>query len=142
MTSAVCLQISSSRLPHQSQETVAALFPVVDSAVEDILSEQPSFSVSQESNPLQVTLHESALDGLARRYAEAATHLAKDRLRLLESGEWVSDLPFLPGLWASGSSPQECLAEFKTTTISWVKLKVEQQHKDIPVLADIDLNIF
>jgi predicted RNase H-like HicB family nuclease len=98
--------------------------------------------VAEITKAMQVVIHENPLEGLASRYAEAAARLAEAGLKRLESGEWVADTPILPGLWASGDSPAECLDEYKHAAVSWVKLKIAQQHRDIPVIADIDLNIF
>jgi predicted RNase H-like HicB family nuclease len=136
----------SSLPPRVTQETIGTVvvrFHVAGEDEQDIPSRQEGrFDVTQEDNPMPVSVHENPLDGLAWRYAQAAAHLASDRLERLESGEWVARVPSMPGLWASGDTPNECLEEFRQTTVSWVKVKVAQGHRDIPVLADIDLNIF
>jgi predicted RNase H-like HicB family nuclease len=71
------------------------------------------------------------------RYVKVA--LREARPRTLESGEWYADLPNFRGVWATGSSPSECLDELDSVLREWLMLKLLDGDRDIPTLDEIDI---
>jgi predicted RNase H-like HicB family nuclease len=69
-------------------------------------------------------------------YVEAATRSA--RLQEVEPGHWYADLEIFPGVWADGTSPEECLATLADVLHEWLLIKLAHGDHDIPIIGHLD----
>jgi predicted RNase H-like HicB family nuclease len=73
------------------------------------------------------------------RYIQAALSTAKFEW-LDESQLYYGEIPELPGVWATGTTLDECRTELQETLEDWVALGLAMNHH-IPVISGIDVNV-
>ena len=71
-------------------------------------------------------------------YLHEAMHRAK--YKILEDGTYYGWIEELPGVWASGTSLEECREEIESVVEDWLLLGLKLGHRIIP-LSGIDLNM-
>ncbi len=76
---------------------------------------------------------------LIDRYIREAEKLVA--LKTLEDGSWFAEIPGFDGVWASDEELTKCVAQLRDVLLDWLIIKIEQNDRDIPVLADIRLNV-
>jgi predicted RNase H-like HicB family nuclease len=59
-------------------------------------------------------------------------------VRELEPGRWYADLDAFPGVWADGTSPEDCLITLADVLHEWLVIKLAHGDRDIPVTGDLD----
>jgi hypothetical protein len=59
----------------------------------------------------------------------------------LEGGTLFAEIPGFAGVWASDNDLVVCIAQLRETLFDWLVLKIEQNDRDIPVIAQINLNV-
>jgi predicted RNase H-like HicB family nuclease len=59
---------------------------------------------------------------------------------LEESHEYYGEIPELPGVWATGSTMDECRTELKEVLEEWIAMGLSMNHH-IPVLSGVDVNV-
>ena len=70
-----------------------------------------------------------------------AAAMAKAHYELLEDGEgFYGSIPGFAGLWAQGTTLEECRAELQSTLEGWLLLSLSRQI-EVPVLEGIDLAV-
>ena len=74
-----------------------------------------------------------------RRWAEAATALAKVEDPTQDCPHFVATVAGCPGAWAFGGSPETALAELESVLFGWAHLKLRDGDTDIPPMEGIDL---
>ncbi|MBI3249565.1 MAG: type II toxin-antitoxin system HicB family antitoxin [Deltaproteobacteria bacterium] len=57
-----------------------------------------------------------------------------------ENGQWYGEIPLCPGVWATGTSQDECRKELQEVLEAWLLLKLRDNDPDIPVIDGICLN--
>jgi predicted RNase H-like HicB family nuclease len=67
-----------------------------------------------------------------------AVALRDAQTRELEPGHWYADLEAFPGVWADGTSPEECLNGLADVLHEWLVVKIAHGDHDIPVLDGIN----
>jgi len=73
------------------------------------------------------------------KYIQAA--MGRARYEILADGEgFYSEVPDLPGVWASAKTLESCREELLEVVESWIVVKLRHQDNDFPVLDGIDLN--
>ncbi len=94
--------------------------------------------VSQEHRSIVGTTHipASPFD----LYLLAAVRQAN--IKRLDDGTWYADIPQLQGVWANHESPLDMLEELREVLMGWLILKIQDADRDIPVLDEVDLNVF
>lgn len=75
---------------------------------------------------------------LLDRYVLLATREATTRR--LRGGRWVAEIPGFDGVWADGASAEDAFEGLEDALLGWLELKIEDQDRDIPLVADINLN--
>jgi predicted RNase H-like HicB family nuclease len=75
-----------------------------------------------------------------RRYAEIAARSA--RVEQMEGGRYFAESDVIPGVWGDGDTVEQALHEFIDAVYEWATLKIDQRHGDIPVIGNLDLNVF
>ena len=70
-------------------------------------------------------------------YIKAAMELPE--FELMENGHYFGDIPPCEGLWADGTTPEECRVNLAGALESWIVVGLQHSHK-LPVIAGIDLN--
>ena len=73
------------------------------------------------------------------RYIEVALEHSQYEW-LEESGEFYGEIPELPGVWATGSTMEECRAELREVLEECIALGLSMNHY-IPVLSGVDVNV-
>lgn len=73
------------------------------------------------------------------RYMQEA--LKSTSVTRLEDGQFFAELPGFDGVWAANDDLSACAAELRDVLFDWLVLKIEQNDRDIPVLAGISLNV-
>lgn len=69
-------------------------------------------------------------------YIQTAISMAE--YKKLEDGSWFAEIPGFEGVWANGSSVEECRRELIEVLEEWLLLKI--QDKDpMPVIKNIHL---
>lgn len=71
------------------------------------------------------------------QYIHAAMRHGK--YELMENGRFFARIPECPGLWAEGSTLEECREELQSTLEDWLLLGLHLGHT-LPVIDSIDLN--
>jgi predicted RNase H-like HicB family nuclease len=71
------------------------------------------------------------------RYIQQAMRRAT--YELMESGRFFGRIPECQGLWAEGSTLEECREELQSTLEDWLLLGLQLGH-ELPILDGIDLN--
>ncbi|MBF0557721.1 MAG: type II toxin-antitoxin system HicB family antitoxin [Nitrospirae bacterium] len=66
--------------------------------------------------------------------------IEKAEYKKLEDGSWFAEIPLWEGVWANGSTVEECRKELVEVLEEWLILKIKDGDT-IPVVDDIDLNI-
>jgi predicted RNase H-like HicB family nuclease len=61
--------------------------------------------------------------------------------RQLEDGTLFAEIPGFTGVWASDDDLVACIAQLREAIFDWLVLKIEQNDRDIPVIANINLNV-
>lgn len=70
-----------------------------------------------------------------------AAAMAKANYKVLDDGEGIfASIPGFPGLWAEGSTADECREELQSALEGWLLLSLSR-HMDIPVVDGIDLAV-
>lgn len=77
--------------------------------------------------------------GLIDRYVLNA--MLRASLEQMEDGRYFAEVPGLQGVWADGDSEQAAYNELHETLQAWLKLKIDHADRDIPKIAEIDLNV-
>ena len=88
--------------------------------------------------PSQAKVSGAVPEQLIHRYVTAARRRAITEQ--LEDGTWYAEVKKLPGVWAEGDTEEATLEELWGVIDSWVRFKIENEHRDLPVLDLIDLN--
>lgn len=70
-------------------------------------------------------------------YIHAAMKQAQ--YEILEDGTFFGRIPILHGLWANGSSLEECRQELQSTLEDWILVGV-RRGRLIPIIDNINLN--
>ena len=66
--------------------------------------------------------------------------IAMAEYKKLEDGSWFAEIPGFEGVWANGSSVEECRRELIEVLEEWLVLKI--QDKDtIPSIGGIEIKI-
>ncbi len=92
---------------------------------------------SQESVQLVLTKHIPLQ--LVERYRRLVMRQADTRK--LDDGSYYAEIRGFEGVWADGENIHECLNALNEVLFDWLLLKIEAEDRDIPVVADIDLNV-
>lgn len=58
-----------------------------------------------------------------------------------ENGRWYGEIPCCPGVWATGSSKEECRRELHEVLEEWLILKLRDNDPDIPVIDGLSLDV-
>ena len=61
--------------------------------------------------------------------------------RELEDGRLFAEIPGFPGVWASDRDLGACITQLRDALFDWLVLKIEQNDRNIPVVAAINLNV-
>jgi len=59
---------------------------------------------------------------------------------LMENGKFFATIPPLKGLWAEGTTLEQCREELQSTLEDWIMIKLRHGDTDFPALNGIDLN--
>lgn len=66
--------------------------------------------------------------------------IAQAEYKKLEDGSWFAEIPGFEGVWANGSSVEECRRELIEVLEEWLLLKI--QDKDIiPSIGGVEIKI-
>lgn len=76
---------------------------------------------------------------LIDRYLQEA--LKGTVVKRLETGPLFAEIPGFDGVWASDDDLGACVAQLREALFDWLVLKIEQDDRDIPVVAGISLNV-
>jgi predicted RNase H-like HicB family nuclease len=71
-------------------------------------------------------------------YIHAA--LRKANYKTLEDGTWFAEIPGFQGVWANGSSVEECRDELREVIEEWLMLKI-RDNDPIPVVDQFEIKI-
>jgi len=71
-------------------------------------------------------------------YIQAA--LRKANYKTLEDGTWFAEIPGFQGVWANGSSVEECRDELREVIEEWIMLKI-RDNDPIPVVDQLEIKI-
>jgi predicted RNase H-like HicB family nuclease len=61
--------------------------------------------------------------------------------KIAEDDVWFAEIPHFQGVYASDADIEECGKQLRDVLFNWLVLKIEQNDRDIPVLAGINLNV-
>ena len=70
-------------------------------------------------------------------YADEALMHADSEM--LDSGEWYVSMDALPGVWATGATPDEAFADMRDAILGWVSLRL-QRGAEIPAIGGVYLS--
>ena len=73
------------------------------------------------------------------RYLQEAVKLAE--FKRLDDGAVFAEIPRFAGVWASDQDLAACVAQLREVLFDWLVTKIEQDDRDIPVVAGITLNV-
>jgi predicted RNase H-like HicB family nuclease len=73
------------------------------------------------------------------RYIEAAMKHARYKWLSREDG-YYSEIPELPGVWATGSTEQACAEELQEVLEDWISLGLALQH-EFPTIDGVTIDI-
>ena len=59
----------------------------------------------------------------------------------LDDGNLFAEIPGFHGVWASAQDLATCGVQLREALFDWLVLKIEQDDRDIPVIAGINLNV-
>ena len=76
---------------------------------------------------------------LLERYLQEA--LKQTVHSILDDGTLFAEIPGFDGVWASDDDLVACIAQLREALLDWLVLKIEQDDRDIPVVAGINLNV-
>jgi len=76
---------------------------------------------------------------LLERYLEEA--LKGTVHKTVDGGTLFAEIPGFDGVWASDNDLVTCIAQLREVLLDWLVLKIEQDDRDIPVVAGINLNV-
>lgn len=62
-------------------------------------------------------------------------------VKRLEDGNLFAEIPGFQGVWASAQDLAACGVQLREALFDWLVLKIEQDDRDIPVIAGINLNV-
>jgi hypothetical protein len=77
---------------------------------------------------------------LMERYQNEAMKTAKLE-KLDEEGVWFAEIPGFDGVYASNPDFGQCGVQLREVLFDWLVLKIEQNDRDIPIVAGINLNV-
>jgi predicted RNase H-like HicB family nuclease len=75
---------------------------------------------------------------LFRRYIEGVMTMARVES---EDSKWFAEIPGFTGVWGEGDTQEQALEDLKDGLDDWLILKIEDEDRDLPVIAGIDLNV-
>jgi len=75
---------------------------------------------------------------MLRSYIDRA--LEKAQYKQLADGSWFAAIPGLEGVWANGSSVEDCRNELLEVLEEWLMLKIHD-HDEIPALDGIQVKV-
>ena len=78
--------------------------------------------------------------GTLRRYAGIAARSGWVR-PIPSDDRFEAGIEGFPGVWAVGATKAEALGELVEVVFDWVVVKIRDGDRDLPVVADIDLNV-
>jgi predicted RNase H-like HicB family nuclease len=61
--------------------------------------------------------------------------------KTLEDGTLFAEIPGFDGVWASDNDLVACIAQLREALFDWLVLKIEQDDRNIPIVASISLNV-
>jgi predicted RNase H-like HicB family nuclease len=76
---------------------------------------------------------------IIERYLQEA--LKRTVHKTLEDGTLFAEIPGFTGVWASDEDLGACIAQLREALFDWLVLKIEQNDRNIPVVAEINLNV-
>jgi predicted RNase H-like HicB family nuclease len=76
---------------------------------------------------------------LIQRYLREA--LKATDVKRLDDGHFFAEIPGFDGVWASAEDLGECGNQLRDALLDWIVLKIEHDHRDLPVVGDINLNV-
>ena len=74
-------------------------------------------------------------------YARLAVRRATVR-QLEDDGGWFAEIVDFDGAWSCEASPAEALEVLQEVIFDWALLKIQDEDRDLPVIGDIDPNVF
>ena len=101
-------------------------------------SKSGGFKIMKEV--LEVIPSKDIPQNVLERYIDLA--LAQKRLERLSDGTYCMELSDFPGVWANENSAELDFKTIREVLEEWLIFKIEDNDKDIPVLDNIDLNIY
>jgi len=67
--------------------------------------------------------------------------MAKASYKILDNNEgFFGSIPGFPGLWAEGTTLEECRQELQSALEGWLLLSLSQ-HMEIPIIEGLDLSV-
>ena len=66
--------------------------------------------------------------------------LEKARYKVLEDGTWFAEIPGFEGVWANGTSVEECRQELMEVLEEWLVLKIRDRDT-IPEVEGVGIKI-
>lgn len=90
------------------------------------------------SDSSRVVFRKHVPEQILTRFLAAAVGRAESRP--LDDGTYFAEIPGFAGPWAHEATLRDTLNVLHEVLLDWVLLKVESEDRDIPVIADIDLN--
>jgi len=71
-------------------------------------------------------------------YTQAALRAAQ--YKRLDDGSWFADIPGFEGVWANGSTVEECRSELREVLEEWLILKIKD-NDPIPSVGGMKISI-
>ena len=95
--------------------------------------------ISQDPTLRQVVVRRPFPTHVLQSWARLAVRRAV--VKQLDEG-WFAEIEGFGGVWAHEASAQEALEELESVVFDWALLKICDADQDIPVVGDIDPNLF
>jgi predicted RNase H-like HicB family nuclease len=78
-------------------------------------------------------------DALVREYAKAARERAAVK-RYTQDGTYFASVPGCQGVWATGGTQEEALAEVESVVFDWTQLKLKDRDDDFTPFGNLNPN--
>jgi predicted RNase H-like HicB family nuclease len=125
--------------PALNVEDVDTASPMEATKESLVLTDDLLRAMTYEPDPLEIRYGRPLPVQLIKTYAMLAAQRAETER--LPDGTWYAEIRNFPGVWAQGDSEEEAIKDVETVVRDWTLLKIQDKDRNLPIIAEINLNV-
>jgi predicted RNase H-like HicB family nuclease len=76
---------------------------------------------------------------LVDRYVDRA--MLRTLTKQYAEGGWFAVIVVVPNVWGGGDTEAAAIADLEAVLRHWIEVKIQESHRDIPVIDSVNLNV-